>query len=83
VFPADSENAVLRFMVAGSSREEAARQAGISPRELDAVLADGQRRPGSAAWQFLARVEAVERGKPVELPKPGLREWLGSDQGRP
>jgi hypothetical protein len=79
VLAADVETAVLRAMMAGADRAEAARKAGITPRELSAVLAAGERQPGSAAWQFLAKVEAIERGEPVEVPRPSFRQWVKAE----
>jgi hypothetical protein len=83
VLAADVEVVLLRALQGGADRAEAARKAGLTPRELSAVLAAGERQPGSAAWQFLAKVEAVERGEEIELPRPTLRQWLGQDRGRP
>jgi hypothetical protein len=73
---AEVENVVLRSMLAGADRAEAARRAGVSPRELAAILEAGEHDANSPAGTFLAGVTAIERGAAVELPPVRFRDLV-------
>ena len=80
---ADVENGILRVMLGGASREEAARRAGVSPWELEATLADDVRLPDSPAGKFLDKVRAIEASR-SKYRRPGsesgwVRTWGGHD----